>query len=96
MQQCIECVKISKWDRAAFARAKYHLAVLYREQEIEGDAAASLEEEAGQVLFEIGNHAAECVCGVDDKMMILDDLQPTFLGRYTGRSLLKHLQEHLK
>lgn len=96
IQQCIECVKISNWDAAAFARAKYHLALLYREQNIEEDAAAAMEAEAMQVVNEFGSYAAECVRGVNDKMMILDDLQPSFLGRYTGRSLLKHLQKCLK
>ena len=49
-----------------------------------------------QVLNEFGNYAAECVRGVDDKMMILDDLQPHFVGRYTGRALLQHLQKCLR
>jgi hypothetical protein len=96
MQQCIDYVRSSKWDRAATARAQYHLALLYREQGIQEDAAVALEAEAQSLLDDFGDHAAASVCATGDKMMILDDLQPSFLGRYTGRALLKHLQEYYK
>lgn len=96
IKQCIDIVNMSTWDRVAFARAKYHLALLYMQQDIEPDAVSALEEDVTQVLKEYGSYAAECVHGDDDKLMILDDLQPTFVGRYTGRTLLKHLQTHLK
>ncbi|KAI1845649.1 hypothetical protein JX266_008260 [Neoarthrinium moseri] len=94
IQQCIECARNSKWDRAALARAQYHLALLYREQGMQEDDAIALEAETDALLEEFGDHAAASVCATGDKMMILDDLQPSFLGRYTGRTLLKHLQEH--
>jgi tetratricopeptide (TPR) repeat protein len=95
IEQCIECVRNSKWDAAAYARAKYHLAVLYREKGINEDQAAVLEADADEVLGRLGSFAAECLGDVEDKMMILDDLQPTFSGRYTGRNLLRHLQKCL-
>lgn len=94
--QSIEYAKISSWDRAALARAQYHLSMLYREQNIQEDAAIALEAQAQTLLDDFGDHAAESVQALGDKMMILDDLQPTFLGRYTGRKLLKHLQEFYK
>lgn len=80
--------------RAVAARARYHLALLYRELDVEEEAAAAMEKEAQVFLDEYGDYAADCVRGADDKMMILDDLQPTFSGRYTGLNLLKRLQEH--
>lgn len=95
MQQCIELVKSSEWDRVALARAKYHLALLYNEQGLREDKAETLKAEVETVLNEFTSYAAECVHGVEDKMMILDDLQPSFFGRYTGVNLLKHLQKSL-
>jgi len=51
-----------------------------------------LKQEARVVLDERSQYAAECVRATGDEMMIFDDLQPTFLGRYTGRTLLWCLQ----
>ncbi|KAH8682294.1 hypothetical protein BX600DRAFT_448189 [Xylariales sp. PMI_506] len=96
ISQCLECVKNSRWDRAALARAQYHLALLYRQQGIKEDEAKYMESEANSLLHDFGSAAADCLRGVDDKLMILDDLQPTLAGRYTGRNLLKHLQRHLR
>ncbi|KAK0385014.1 hypothetical protein NLU13_7492 [Sarocladium strictum] len=96
MQQCLEFSKSSWWDRAAYTRAQYHLALLYREQGIEEQAADHLEGLANSFLDEFSEYISEAVRGVDDKLMIFDDLQPTFLGRYTGVQLLKHLQEQHK
>ena len=93
IKQCIECAKNLKWSKEALARAQFHLATLYNEQGVEEDEAKSLKGEARKVLEKCRDYAAECVRGVEDEMMIFDDLQPTFQGRYTGRTLLRHLQE---
>lgn len=95
MQRCLESAKMYRWSRVAIARAKYHLALLYRAQGTEEAKASKLEHDADVVLAENQGYAAECVQLVSDKMMILDDLQPTFAGRFTGRGLLKHLQVHI-
>ncbi|KXJ88488.1 hypothetical protein Micbo1qcDRAFT_197288 [Microdochium bolleyi] len=95
MQQCIDRVKRAKWDQAAHARAQYHLARLYRKQGIKEEEAAELEASAESVLEQYGQYAAECVQKQGNKMMILNDLQPTFLGRFTGLKLLKFLQENM-
>lgn len=60
------------------------------------DEAVKLEALAQALLDEYGDHAAQSVQDTNDKMMILDDLQSSFLGRYTGQTLLKHLQQYGK
>jgi hypothetical protein len=69
------------------------LATLYEEQGVEDEEAQALKSEARIILDKCRQYAAECVRDSEDEMMIFDDLQPTFQGRYTGRRLLKHLQE---
>jgi hypothetical protein len=66
---------------------------LYREQDFDEEAAAELEGRADAFLEEFQEYIPEAVRDSGDKLMIFDDLQPTFLGRYTGVKLLKHLQE---
>lgn len=73
-------------------RACLHLSLLYREQGIKRDEAVKLELQAEELLEKFGHYAAKSVRETKDKLMIFDDLQPTFLGRYTGQKLLKHLQ----
>jgi hypothetical protein len=66
---------------------------LYREQGIEELAATELEGNANGFLDEFSKYISEAVRDSGDKLMIFDDLQPTFLGRYTGVKLLTHLQK---
>lgn len=70
--------------------------MLYRERAIEEEQAAELEAESQDVLNEFSTYAAECVQGLEDKLMVLDDLQPTFMGRYTSTKLLLHLRASLR
>jgi hypothetical protein len=93
IKQCIEFAKSSRWSMEALARAQFHLATLYEEQGEEAAEAKVLKGEARKVLEKCRDFAAECVRETKDEMMIFDDLQPTFQGRYTGHTLLKCLQK---
>ncbi|KAH8649070.1 hypothetical protein BX600DRAFT_109938 [Xylariales sp. PMI_506] len=93
MKQCMQCAKNMNLDRAAVARIQCHLAELYKEQGIETDEADKWEAEASRFVEEFEGYAAECVRKLGDKMVILNDLQPTFQGRFTGRKILLCLQE---
>ena len=105
MKECLEWATNSSIDVSALARVQFHLATLYKEHMIKDESAATpaleahvkeLEALSETFLKGYGHTAAECVRNSSDKLMILDDLQPTFLGRYTGHGLLKCLQENIK
>lgn len=93
MKQCIEYVRSARWSEEALAHAQFHLALLYREQGIEPEETEVLQTAARRVLERYQEYAPPCVRDSGDELMVLDDLQPTFLGRWTGRSLLKCLQK---
>jgi len=70
--------------------------MLYESQGIVDREVEELKRQARIVLEDCRMYAAECVRNVADEMMIFDDLQGTFNGRYTGVKLLPHLQKHLR
>jgi hypothetical protein len=97
IKQSIECSRNARQTREAYARCQYHLAILYQEQGVSEKDSEYLKSEARKVIEECRQFAAECLHDVKDAkdetmMMILDDLQGTFQGRYTGRALLPFLQ----
>jgi hypothetical protein len=48
------------------------------------------------VLNEVRGYAPAPIRDSGDDMMIFDDMQSTFWGRYTGRKLFKFMQEQVK
>ncbi|KAI0127980.1 hypothetical protein BJ170DRAFT_397576 [Xylariales sp. AK1849] len=93
MKQCIECTKESKWTEEALARAQFHLSTLYGEHGIEAGEARQLEDEARKVSNKYSSFVSECLQDADDLMLVFDEFQPTFDGRFTGQRLLKQMQE---
>ncbi|KAH8881847.1 hypothetical protein GQ53DRAFT_886470 [Thozetella sp. PMI_491] len=93
MQQCVECVRTARWTIEARGRLYYHLSLLYEEQGVEEAQSAALRDDAMKIMDQCRQYAGLCVRGATDLLMIFDDLQPTFQGRYTSRGLLRHLQE---
>jgi len=71
------------------------LARVYRSLKINETEAAQLESDANAILAQYKSYAAECVQNSGNNMMILNDLQPTFLGRFTGLKLLKYLRANM-
>ncbi|KAI8158984.1 hypothetical protein K4K49_004321 [Colletotrichum sp. SAR 10_70] len=96
MKQCVDCAMNSRWSTEGLARAELHLAMLYDKLGIEEEQSRTLKEKARKVLEQNKGFAEECVQDSEDELMIFDDLQPTLLGRYTGTTLLKRLQEKLR
>jgi hypothetical protein len=76
------------------AMAQYRLALLYEEQGIQEEKAKELKEDARMVLALFQNYTVKWIRETGDEMAILESLQPTFGGRYTGRNLLKYIQDH--
>jgi len=89
LKECVEESVISSCPEEALARARFHLARLYVEQDLQKDEAADLEREAIDVLKKY--HSGPW--NPDDIIILLDDLQPVFDGRFTGLSLLQNLQK---
>lgn len=94
IQTAIKTAQSNNWAAEALARARYHLALLYEERDgKQGDEAKALMAEARKVLETHKRWSPEVVRDAGDDMLILDDMQGTFTGRYTGRGLLMYLQE---
>jgi hypothetical protein len=98
IEQCIEAAKEFRIPPEAYGRANYHLGLLYEES---GQAARAqpFKEEGMKIFKEFAHYAPESLREAktmkesDRIMMIFDDMQGTFQGRYTGHSLLKHMRE---
>jgi len=93
MRECIEASINSKWTEEALSRARYHLSIIYNELGIEQEEAQRLKVEALKVLDKYSHTVPEFLQGVEDKMLLFDDMQPAENGRYTGWSLLKRMQD---
>ncbi|KAK1750091.1 transcription activator GutR [Echria macrotheca] len=93
---CIKEAKSSRWSPEALARAQYHLALLYEEQGGNEEEAKTLRGQGEKVLNEVRDYAPPPIRDSGDNMMIFDDMQSTFWGRYTGRKLFKFMQEQAK
>ncbi len=93
MKECVNIGRSSGWAAEAQARAKYHLATLYEETGREPKEAQKLKLEARKLVDEYRNYAPKAVLSSEDEAVILDDMQPTFQGRFTGRRLLRHMQK---
>ncbi|KAK3357865.1 nb-arc and tpr domain-containing protein [Lasiosphaeria hispida] len=96
IKQCIKAARDARWSEEALGRARYHLALLYEERGGEEEAARLLMEEAKKVLDKFRHYAPWKIREAGNDMMIFDDMQGTFTGRYTGRNLLRHLQDRAK
>jgi len=93
IQTAIKTAQSNKWAEEAMARARYHLALLYEERDgKQGEEAKALIAEARKVLDMHKRWTPKVILNAGDDMLILDDMQGTFTGRYTGRALLKYLQ----
>jgi hypothetical protein len=93
MKESIEMAKDSKWSEEALARAQFHLSMIYKEQGVQLDEARNLEQQAVSVLVKYSNSTPDYLRGVEERMLLFDDLQPAEGGRFTGRGLLRHMQE---
>jgi len=95
---CIKSALSSRWSTESLGRAQYHLATLYEEVGETKNAAEakSLREKGEKVLEEFKPNSPAAIRESGDNMMIFDDMQSTFWGRYTGRKLLKFMQERMK
>lgn len=94
IESCIECAKNSKWPEEALGRAKFHLALLYEMEGVgEETQVRTLRAEAKVILDKYSIFTAKCAREKGSDLVIFDDLQPTFLGRYLGRKLLEYLQD---
>jgi len=90
MEECVQLAGVSKWSEEALARTRYHLSMIYTERSIKPEEARILKEEATAVL---GKYPIpEYLRGVENKMMLFDNLQPALTGRFTGRGLVSHMQ----
>jgi len=99
IEASIEAAKNCRIPPEAYGRAHYHLAVLYGELGGEEARVQQLKAEAKKILDEFAHYApsslreAESLDEDQRIMMIFDDMQGTFQGRYTGHSLLKYMRE---
>lgn len=97
IEQCIEAAKEYRIPPEAYGRANYHLGLLYEESGQEAKA-QPFKEEGIKIFKEFAHYAPEGLREAKPKkesdriMMIFDDMQGTFQGRYTGHSLLKHMR----
>ncbi|KAK3368627.1 nb-arc and tpr domain-containing protein [Podospora didyma] len=98
IRRCISTARSSRWSKEALGRAQYHLALLYEEQgsEDRDDEIKELKAAAMEVLEEFRHYIPRSIRETGDIMMMFDDMQPTFQGRYTGRTLLPHIQARSK
>jgi len=96
MKECIdtaiESAKNSRFPEEALGRAQFHLSKILREQGIEKEEADRLETNALNILNKYSPYASEFLRGIEDPMVMFDDLQSIFDGRFTGRQLLKYIQ----
>jgi tetratricopeptide (TPR) repeat protein len=98
IEQSIEAAKNHYIPPEAYGRAHYHLALLYEELGGEEAKVQELKAEAKKVLDEFAHYAPDALREADSLpeshriMMIFDDMQGTFQGRYTGHSLLKYMR----
>ena len=70
--------------------------MIYDERGAEGDRedAEALRKASGEVLNKFRRYIPQHIQDTGDEMMMFDDMQGTFTGRYTGRSLLDHIRRH--
>ncbi|KAK0639447.1 hypothetical protein B0T16DRAFT_497542 [Cercophora newfieldiana] len=99
IEQSIEAAKNYRIPPEAYGRAHYHLALLYGELGADEAKVRDLKAEAMKILNEFAHYAPPALrdaAAVPDEdkrmMMIFDDMQGTFQGRYTGHSLLKYMR----
>ena len=96
MKQCLKRAQTVQWPHEAYGRAQHHLALIYEERGAVGDKeeADALREESTKVLNKYRHYAPDHIQDTGDEMMIFDDMQGTFTGRYTGMTLLKHIRRY--
>jgi len=94
IKQCLRRARSVKWPHEAYGRAQHHLALIYDERGAEGDhaEAEALRAESRKVLEEYRSYTPQHIQDTGDEMMIFDDMQGTFTGRYTGMTLLRHVR----
>jgi hypothetical protein len=96
MKECIdtaiESAKNSRFPEESLGRAQLHLSKILREQGIEKEEADRLETNALNILYKYSLYASEFLRGIEDPMVMFDDLQSIFDGRFTGRQLLNYMQ----
>jgi hypothetical protein len=96
MKECIdsaiESAKNSRFPEEALGRAQFHLSKILREQTVEKEEADKLETNALIILNKYSPYTSEFLRGIEDSMVLFDDLQSIFDGRFTGRELLKYMQ----
>lgn len=94
MKQCLKRAQSVEWPHEAYGRAQHHLAKVYEERGAEGDKeeAEALREESTKTLNEYRKYTPLYIQETGDEMMMFDDMQGTFTGRYTGRTLLPHIR----
>ncbi|KAH8746034.1 hypothetical protein BGZ57DRAFT_777998 [Hyaloscypha finlandica] len=90
MEECIQLASVAKWSEEALARNRFHLSRIYAVQGIRQEEARKLEEQA---IIVLGKYAVpDYLRGVEDKMMLFDNLQPAVGGRFTSTGLLSYMQ----
>lgn len=92
MKECLERAANSRCPEEALGRVRFHLSKIYGEQGLEEEEAKRLDQEARKILEKYSSTTPECLRGVEDKMMVFDEMQPVESGRFTGRDLLPHMQ----
>lgn len=90
MEECNQLASVAKWSEEALARNRFHLSRIYAEQGIRQDEAQKFEEQAIMVLKK--HTVPDYLIGVEDKMMLFDNLQLTAGGRFTSIGLLSYMQ----
>jgi hypothetical protein len=99
IEQSIEAAKAHYIPPEAYGRAHYHLALLLEAIGGEDDRVQRLKAVAMEHIDKFAHHAPRILREADSLpesqrlMMIFDDMQGTFQGRYTGHSLLKYMRE---
>jgi len=97
MERCIETANASgTWTPEALARAYYRLAEVYEAQEKNLETAAEYRRRALETLEKYDKYCSSWVLEMGDKLLELDDLQPTDEGRYIRRSLMQELWKRRK
>ncbi|KAK0613637.1 hypothetical protein B0T14DRAFT_526624 [Immersiella caudata] len=100
IEQSIEAAKSHFIPPEAYGRAHYHLALLLENLGGDVDRVQRLKAVAMEHIDKFAHHAPKILREAGDTlpeairlMMIFDDMQGTFQGRYTGHSLLKYMRE---
>ncbi|PVH88844.1 hypothetical protein DL98DRAFT_648173 [Cadophora sp. DSE1049] len=78
--------------RQIAARARLHLCRIYNEVKVYHEEAEVLDRTGREMLKDELRNLPPYITGVEDEMVILDELQ-TEIARYTGRSFLPHMQK---